>query len=196
MAGKKCPQCAETVKVEALVCRFCGHRFPEPQPKKPMGLGKKVLIGLGVLVGIGVVRGTPTAPPATALQEKADTDLKKALGRDPKNDPRAIIPSSSATSDLGGLAILTGASLKKSARDPDSLVIERAFGRTEESGVSYVCVLYRARNGFGGMNRDHVVFSAAGGDQSSRSWNKYCTKPDGYDNVTSGVEAGASMRTG
>lgn len=26
-AGKVCPDCAETVKREARVCRFCGHRF-------------------------------------------------------------------------------------------------------------------------------------------------------------------------
>ncbi|MGD0714680.1 MAG: zinc ribbon domain-containing protein [Gaiellaceae bacterium] len=29
-ANKTCPDCAETVKAAARVCRFCGHRFDEP----------------------------------------------------------------------------------------------------------------------------------------------------------------------
>jgi hypothetical protein len=29
---KKCPKCAEEVKAEAVVCRFCGYEFPQPPP--------------------------------------------------------------------------------------------------------------------------------------------------------------------
>ena len=27
--GKTCPMCAEDVKTDALICRFCGHQFQE-----------------------------------------------------------------------------------------------------------------------------------------------------------------------
>jgi len=32
---KKCPDCAEEIKFEAKVCRFCGKRFDETESSKP-----------------------------------------------------------------------------------------------------------------------------------------------------------------
>lgn len=73
---KKCLQCAETVKAEAKVCRFCGHSFENnvssnpggsPLPNPGKGRGKGCLIALGILVAVGIIGslvgpGAPSAP--------------------------------------------------------------------------------------------------------------------------------------
>lgn len=85
--------------------------------------------------------------------------------------------------------LVVGMSLKAAARDPDSLVIDEAWAN---SSKTFVCVEYRARNGFGGMNREHAVFTKLGGDTSARAWNKRCTSDD-LKEVTYEVRSGTEL---
>lgn len=70
-------------------------------------------------------------------------------------------------------AAAAGTALKASLRDPASLVIEK--GRVSDDG-SVVCIDYRARNGFGGMNREYVAFDKRGAMQTGPAyWNAHCS---------------------
>jgi len=63
--------------------------------------------------------------------------------------------------------------IKKNLREPDSLVIETVL--TNEN-ATVVCAEYRAKNGFGGMTREFIVYANKNLSQSAEVWNKHCLK--------------------
>jgi hypothetical protein len=78
---------------------------------------------------------------------------------------------------IGALAI------REAMRDPESLVIDSAMFMTETKAG---CYEYRARNGFGGMNRGKAVLTEKAfktNDMSGFSslWNKNCAKRSGEE---------------
>lgn len=70
MSEKTCPQCAETVKVDAKICRYCNYNFETgtsastvvgvvpPKKSGKVGKGCLIIVGVvGVLMVIGAIAG-------------------------------------------------------------------------------------------------------------------------------------------
>lgn len=66
------------------------------------------------------------------------------------------------------------ATIKSAMRDPDSLVWESIHTNDD---ATVMCFEYRARNGFGGMNREFAVIAQGRMSQKPAAWNKHCVKP-------------------
>lgn len=64
--------------------------------------------------------------------------------------------------------------IKNALRDPDSLVFDSL--RVHEDGT-IVCAEYRAKNGFGGYNRELVVVTPQSTSHEAKAWNTHCTQP-------------------
>lgn len=78
------------------------------------------------------------------------------------------------------MAVALAKQIKRSMRNPDSFSIESALAN-EESTV--FCMEYRGQNGFGGMNKEFIVVTAAGTSQDAKQWNKHCTKGGMHDMI-------------
>lgn len=144
----ECHECKKQISDEAAACPNCGAKVRKaPAPKKPMSRAAKLLILMAAVAFIGTMLLQETAPEYVAAE-------KENIAR--------IGYIQSAKSDL-----------LKAARDPESLVVERAL--TNKDG-SVVCLEYRARNGFGGMNKEFVAFAAGKANSKPEHWNRYCTQ--------------------
>ena len=63
-------------------------------------------------------------------------------------------------------------------RDPDSLKWDRILANQDGT---VVCVTYQGRNGFGGMNFEHVAYTQGSISQSKDAWNKSCAEKSLYE---------------
>lgn len=119
--------------------------------RAPLTRTQKLLIALGAVIVVAGIIAQETAPKATPEQITAEKEEAS----------RAIFVQMAVSS------------LKKAARDPESLTVDVA--RTNKDG-SVICLEYRARNGFGGMNREHLAVADGKANGTPEHWNKHCTE--------------------
>lgn len=88
----------------------------------------------------------------------------------PQTPDEAAARSAEAARRAAAEGVVRG--LRDLVRDPDSMVVEQAL--VSEAG-DVVCVRYRARNGFGGMNRELAVLTPDGAGTDAAAWSRHCT---------------------
>jgi hypothetical protein len=161
MALRPCAECGAKISTKAVACPSCGAK-----PKKSMGF---LPWGIGIIVAILLIAnapdnkkatGEPAPTPLTAEQEAAKT--KAAL------ESNARFVNTAATLRA----------IKNRLREPKS--VEWIDISASQDG-KVVCLTYRARNGFGGMNVEHAAMAKDTISNSRGAWNKNCAGKSLYE---------------
>lgn len=150
MTTGPCKECGKEVSTKADTCPHCGARQPKTGALTKLVAGTLAFIALAAIV-------SSISGPATPVTT-------------PPEDP--VIAAKKAA-DLKRYAAAVGAAdaLKKNLRDPESLRID---SMRVNDDATVVCTEYRAKNGFGGMNRAIAGFVKGSGFTDAASWNKHC----------------------
>lgn len=126
-----------------------------------------------ILIGVTAPAPKPTKPvdPAVAAAEKEAATKAEA----------ERVAESIMEDQRRNAARAVKAAIKASARNPDSVAFESVL--TNENG-SLVCMVYRAQNGFGGMNLEHLAVKNGKPYESTSFWNKNCANKELFEQST------------
>jgi hypothetical protein len=158
MALRTCNECGNQVSASAKSCPQCGAKGKALVGSREKGIFGKALLaffGLSIVITAATEVMNPSTP------ETAEEEAYRARVQE------------------RNVNIVTYArSLKAAMRNPHSVSFDRVL--TNGDG-SLVCFSYRAENGFGGINRERVAFSPAGGSQERRVVKTICSDKDMKD---------------
>jgi hypothetical protein len=149
----KCKDCGHEISPSAKACPQCGA--PSPREANNAAIGCLGVIILFAVSFFGASQCTSTPKETNATQEP----------------PEIMTPAKAMESQRMGRAALRMGLLRQHMREPESLKWEAAL--SDETG-DLICLRYRAKNGFGGMNVEVAIFKGDKGYDQESDWKKHC----------------------
>jgi hypothetical protein len=128
---------------------------------------------VGKVVFFGGIVALLTMCFSSTTVQKTPGPTPKPVAKEAPPDPAIVARKQKEEATFMKTAIFAR-SVKQALRDPDSLVWEDMRANDD---ATVICLEYRARNGFGGMNREFAVYGGGEVSQKPAAWNKYCTQP-------------------
>lgn len=165
MAMIKCKECETTVSSKAATCPNCGA----PKPKKTsraawLAVGLLALLVVGSFGNSGSTASKPRESTAAAAAAPPPAPAAVATQSQEQKDEKVRVFMAVTVADL----------VRQSLREPDSLKWEHV--RVSDK-ADVVCMSYRSRNGFGGMNYEQLAMINGKLTDAAGPWNKHCTQP-------------------
>lgn len=165
MSLKDCKECGKPVSTEAKACPHCGAKPPAKTSMFTWIVGILMIVVIGSTISRGQEERNSVATPEAP--ETAEQHAEKIAAAVAKQVSEARFQRTVAAGKL----------VKAAMREPDSLVWETILANDD---ASVMCFEYRAKNGFGGMNKEYVVITDKATSQKPEAWNKHCLR-DMYD---------------
>lgn len=151
-----CEECGHQVSDAATACPHCGAK-----PRRKVGLGGWIIaaILLAFVVKCTTI-GMERDERAAAIEASKSAEQRAAEA--------AAKAAAEKRHQAAAQALIT---IKKSLRDPDSVQWEEILVSDD---AKIMCIVYRAKNGFGGYTRGNIAIANGTASDSAAAWNKHC----------------------
>ena len=154
-----CRECKREISSKAKTCPGCGSPI-----EQDAGFLKLLVVAIGVVVVWSFISSTNFSGTPEKLPQNQPTaeDLKRKAQAD-----RRFKAAFGLISEM-----------KKETRNPSSFAVDQILSDDEPT---IICVKFRAQNGFGGMNREILIFMDGKTSRNPKDWPRLCADGSMHD---------------